>query len=84
MKIRVEDFGPGITPETRARLFEAFFTTKQEGVGTGLGLTIVKQIVGEHGGRIDVESPLNAQGGTAFTLVFPVAPEAVAAATGRR
>jgi signal transduction histidine kinase len=82
LRVRVEDGGPGIAPETRDRLFTPFFTTKQEGVGTGLGLTICRQIMGEHGGRIDVESPLSTDGGAAFTLVFPAVHEAVPAGAG--
>ena len=84
LRLRVEDTGPGISPATRERLFDPFFTTKQEGVGTGLGLTICKQIVTEHGGRIEVESPLSPAGGTAFTLVFPVAHDAEPAVVGAR
>lgn len=84
LRLRVEDSGPGIPEATRARLFEPFFTTKQEGVGTGLGLTIVRQIVAEHGGRIEVESPVGPQGGTAFTVVLPVAHDAVPALAGAR
>jgi signal transduction histidine kinase len=82
VRLRVQDGGPGIPPECRARLFEPFFTTKQEGVGTGLGLTISRQIVSEHGGRIDVESPVGPEGGTAFTLVFPAVREVACAAGG--
>ena len=76
LRLRIEDTGGGIPPETLARLFQPFFTTKVEGVGTGLGLTICRQIMAEHGGRIEVESPVTADGGSAFTLVFPAATEA--------
>jgi len=82
VRVRVEDGGPGISAESRDRLFTPFFTTKQEGVGTGLGLTICRQIMGEHGGRIDVESPVSSEGGAAFTLVFPAVHEAVPAGAG--
>jgi signal transduction histidine kinase len=84
LRLRVEDSGPGIAPETRSRLFTPFFTTKKEGVGTGLGLTICRQIVEDHGGHIEVESPLGPEGGTAFTISFPAVVEAVAAGAGRR
>ena len=79
LRLRVEDSGPGIAADVQGRLFQPFFTTKQEGVGTGLGLTICRQIMTEHGGRIEVESPLGPEGGTAFTLVFPVVRESIPA-----
>jgi two-component system, NtrC family, nitrogen regulation sensor histidine kinase NtrY len=50
--IEVQDDGPGIPPEHRARLFEPYFTTKQG--GTGLGLAIAARICQEHGGRLEV------------------------------
>jgi two-component system sensor kinase FixL len=50
--IAVGDNGPGIDPESRAKVFEPFFTTKAK--GTGLGLAIVKRIVEAHGGRIAI------------------------------
>ena len=66
IKVSVRDYGAGISDETRKRLFEKFYTTKEEGLG--MGLAIVRSIVESHGGRIDVE---NANGGGAkfyFTL----------------
>lgn len=84
LRIRVEDEGAGISPEAMSRLFTPFFTTKDDGVGTGLGLPICRKIVEEHGGRIEVESPLGPQGGTAFTVSFPAVLEAVPAGAGRR
>jgi two-component system sensor histidine kinase HydH len=84
LRLCVEDSGPGIPEDTKARLFTPFFTTKKEGVGTGLGLTICRQIVEDHGGRIEVESPLGPDGGTAFTIAFPAVLEAIPAGAGRR
>jgi C4-dicarboxylate-specific signal transduction histidine kinase len=71
VRLRVEDGGPGIPPDALEKLFQPFFTTKDEGVGTGLGLTICRQLVQDAGGRIEVESPLTTEGGTAFTVVLP-------------
>jgi signal transduction histidine kinase len=84
LALRVEDAGPGIPDDVRCRLFTPFFTTKKEGVGTGLGLSICRQIVEDHGGRIDVESPVGPDGGTAFTIRFPAVVETVGAGAGRR
>ena len=54
--ICVEDNSPGIPPETLPRIFDPFFTTKPVGQGTGLGLFIVHEIVGQHGGTVSVDS----------------------------
>jgi CheY-like chemotaxis protein len=67
----VADNGPGIPEENIRHIFEPFYTRKVMGMsGTGLGLTVVWNVVNEHGGRIEVES--NPEG-TAFTLFFPAA-----------
>jgi signal transduction histidine kinase len=59
-----------IPGEAIERLFDPFFTTKPKGKGTGLGLTIVKEVVERHEGNISVESK---QGeGATFTFVLPV------------
>ena len=71
LRVRVRDSGPGIDAATRARLFEPFFTTRQE--GTGLGLAIVRTVVQAHGGEIDVESVPGH--GALFTLTVPLAEQ---------
>jgi signal transduction histidine kinase len=66
----IGDHGPGIPPETLPRIFEAFFTTKPQGSGTGLGLEIVHRIVTQKfGGKIDVESK---PGDTRFIVRLPM------------
>jgi signal transduction histidine kinase/CheY-like chemotaxis protein len=70
------DDGPGIPNENLNRIFEPFFTTKAVGKGTGLGLSICQGILGEHGGKIDVESTVGR--GTTFVIELPIqkwAPE---------
>ena len=69
--IAIADSGRGMTPEQRARAFEAGFTTKAVGEGSGLGLAIAKQIVEEkHGGTIDFESEPGV--GTTFHIRIPL------------
>ena len=70
---RIADKGQGMTPETSRRLFEPFYTTKQN--GTGLGMAICKRIIQEHGGTIVVESELGV--GTTLTIELPETPPRV-------
>jgi signal transduction histidine kinase len=56
VEIRIDDSGPGIPPENLGRVFDPFFTTREVGQGTGLGLHLAHGIVGKHGGTLAVES----------------------------
>ncbi|MFN8570591.1 MAG: HAMP domain-containing sensor histidine kinase [Gemmatimonadaceae bacterium] len=67
--ISVVDDGEGIPPEVQLRMFDAFYTTKPVGQGTGLGLDIVQRIVGRYNGVIEVKSE---PGRTEFLIRFPV------------
>jgi signal transduction histidine kinase len=68
--LTVSDTGCGMDPQAMAHLFEPFYTTKEVGKGTGLGLATVYGIVKQHRGWIDVQSVLNS--GTTFEIFFPV------------
>ncbi len=70
VSVAITDTGTGISSENRAHLFEPYFTTKDNGKGTGLGLTRVYNCVKSHNGSISVESTEGK--GSTFTLYFPV------------
>jgi len=67
--VEVVDDGPGISREAQVHVFEPFYTTKEVGAGTGLGLDIVRRVVAGHGGEISVQSE---PGETRFTVRLPV------------
>jgi two-component system NtrC family sensor kinase len=69
----VRDTGPGILAADLPRIFDPFFTTKPTGVGTGLGLSVVKKIMDLHGGAIDIRN--HPAGGVIVTLVLKAEPE---------
>src|SRR5262245_56687265 len=69
--IEVRDTGLGIAPEHLSKIYDPFFTTKQIGKGTGLGLAVSYGIIRDHGGHIDVESKLGE--GTRFQITLPLA-----------
>lgn len=68
--LTVQDSGPGISPEARAKLLQPFFTTKTQ--GTGLGLAIVARRVAEFGGKLDWQSPVIDGRGTRFDVILPM------------
>jgi signal transduction histidine kinase len=71
LEIIVEDDGPGISQDLRAKMFQPYFTTKP--AGTGLGLSIVARRIEEIGGTISCESPVRSGKGTRFRLILPLA-----------
>lgn len=70
IKLTVSDSGCGIEPENMKRIFEPYFTTKAQNVGTGMGLALVHGIVKSHGGSVKVESQPGK--GATFDVFFPL------------
>ena len=69
IKVSVADTGSGITPEIQERIFDAFYTTKPAGEGSGLGLHISQQIINKHQGTIELTSQ---PGNTIFSVWLPI------------
>jgi signal transduction histidine kinase len=80
VQVRICDTGPGIPEDVKQRLFEPFFTTKAPGVGTGLGLHIVFQVLARHGARIEIDSKVGE--GTCFIVTLPPAPPSAGSEVG--
>ena len=81
LHVRIEDDGPGIPPENLETVFERFYTSRPKGAAfgsnSGLGLSIVRQIVEAHGGRVWAENRVGADGaveGARFVVALPAAP----------
>lgn len=70
IKVSVEDTGPGISADIIDRIFDPYFTTREVGKGTGMGLSVVHGIVEEHGGAITVKSEPGC--GALFSFVLPI------------
>lgn len=69
IRINITDSGIGIPPENLSKIFQPFFTTKNPGEGTGLGLSVSYGIIREHKGKIDVKSEVGY--GTTFSVFLP-------------
>ena len=78
VRLEVSDTGCGIPPEMLSRIFDPFFTTKAAGDGTGLGLSVVQNILISHGGFIEAESAVGR--GSRFLVYQPVTSQLPAAA----
>jgi len=74
VRLAIVDNGPGFAPRILSRAFEPYVTSKAR--GTGLGLPMVKKIVDEHGGRIDVANRSDGSGASVSILLLKLAPEA--------
>lgn len=72
INVSISDDGQGIPPEKVKRIFEPFYTTKNPGRGTGLGLSVCHRVIKQHGGHISVDSRFGY--GTTFTVTLPVIP----------
>ena len=68
--VKIGDTGTGIAPENLRRIFDPFYTTKDIGQGTGLGLAVAHRIIEEHGGFIEAAN--NVPGGATFTVYLPL------------
>ncbi|MEJ2655714.1 MAG: response regulator, partial [Desulfobacterales bacterium] len=79
VKLTVSDTGPGIGADIKDRIFDPYFTTKEVGKGTGIGLSVVHGIVKSYNGAITVNS--EAGTGSTFSILFPVTKEKAVAET---
>jgi C4-dicarboxylate-specific signal transduction histidine kinase len=71
--VRVQDNGPGVSPEHQDRIFEPFYTTGRPGATLGLGLPVARMVVAEHGGQLRLASCADTGGGACFEIDLPAA-----------
>ncbi|CDG85245.1 sensor histidine kinase [Janthinobacterium agaricidamnosum] len=76
VRLAITDNGPGFAPKILARAFEPYVTSKAR--GTGLGLAMVKKIIDEHGGKIDIENRSDGSGASVVILLLKLAPDNLA------
>ena len=79
--LTVGDTGTGIAEEDLQRIFEPFYSTKLDGKGVGLGLSMVYGIVREHGGSVTVDSRIGR--GTTFRITLPAGPQPATCAASK-
>jgi nitrogen fixation/metabolism regulation signal transduction histidine kinase len=72
VRLAITDNGPGFAPKILARAFEPYVTSKAR--GTGLGLAMVKKIIDDHGGRIDIQNHADSSGASVLILLLKLAP----------
>lgn len=70
IQVKVQDNGPGIRTDHCEKVFDAFFSTKKQDLGLGMGLSIVREIIPDHEGSISVQLP--DEGGTVFVMQLPM------------
>jgi signal transduction histidine kinase len=81
LRITVGDSGSGIAPQHMPKIFDSFYTTKQE-IGTGLGLWLTRNIIQKYNGRIRVRSSVEpGRSGTVFSLFWPATADLKAEAS---
>jgi nitrogen fixation/metabolism regulation signal transduction histidine kinase len=73
VRLSISDNGPGFSSKILARAFEPYVTSKSR--GTGLGLAMVKKIIDEHGGRIDIKNRSSGNGAKVAILLLKLAPD---------
>jgi signal transduction histidine kinase len=86
VQVKITDTGCGIPAALQSRVFEPFFTTKPSGEGNGLGLSIVKRIIEQHGGQIALHSQVSTptqSGGTEFIVKLPIPAITTTSVTSR-
>jgi signal transduction histidine kinase len=71
LRIAVRDSGPGVPAELREGIFDPFFTTRAPHEGSGLGLSVSREIVGRHGGTLDLLAPRADRTGAEFVITLP-------------
>jgi PAS domain S-box-containing protein len=81
VRLAVTDNGQGMTDDVKRRAFEMFYTTKPRGLGTGLGLALVRKVADRASGAVEIESHVGK--GTTVSLLLPTAPGEAAAGPGR-